>query len=437
MSAYNSESAFDPQILSDQVQQTRIAIVGVGGAGTQVVDRLQLGSYSAVKLIAANTDAQALGNSVAQEKLLLGRKLTRGLGTGGDSDRGREAAEQEMGAIERSLQDMDLVFVVASLGGGTGSGAAPVFADIARKLGAMVIAFVTYPFSFEGQRRIEVADGTIAKLRSQCQAVIPLPNDLLVQGEDDAQNILSAFSQGDQWMESGIRAICGIILKTGLVNHDFASIQRVLGGVGNKTLFGVGIGDGEGAVDQAIAALTQCPLLHAPEGAHRAERLIVSITGGMDLGMSDVHRIANIVNETFQSKDETLLGAIIDEDRKQRIEICVLGVSDMGHSGVLKERKEIRIAGEPEPLELIEMAEPKPARTSPTKKAKAESKGKRVHTSKLAKKQSNENREQEEFSFLSEEEQRGFFDKTDRNLFDGADLDVPTYLRRGIKIYQC
>ncbi|MEM7673381.1 MAG: cell division protein FtsZ [Verrucomicrobiota bacterium] len=437
MSAYNTESGFDPQILGDQVQQTQIAIVGVGGAGTQVVDRLQLGAYSAVKLIAANTDAQALGTSVAQEKLLLGRKLTRGLGTGGDFDRGREAAEQEVGAIERSLHGMDLVFVVASLGGGTGSGAAPVFADIARKLGAMVIAFVTYPFSFEGQRRIEVADAALSKLRSQCQAVIPLPNDLLVQGDDEAQNILSAFEQGDQWMESGVRAICGIVLKTGLVNHDFASLQRVLDGIGNKTLFGVGLGDGEGAVDQALAALKQCPLLHAPEGAHRAERLIVSITGGTDLGMSDVHRIANTVNEMFSSKDETLLGATIDEDQKQRIEICVLGVSDMGHRGVLKERKEIRIAGEPEPLELIEMAEPKSKRNPLDPGAKPDGKGPRVHTSKLAKKQAADSREQEEFSFFSEGEQRGFFDKTDRNLFDGADLDVPTYLRRGIKIYQC
>ena len=434
MSNFSNSSNVDLQAIGDSLSATQIAIIGVGGAGTQVVDRLQLNAYSAVKLIAANTDAQALGNSVAQEKLLLGRKLTRGLGTGGDSERGREAAEQEKVAIERSLKGMDLVFVVASLGGGTGSGATPVIAEIAKGLGAMVIAFATYPFSFEGQRRIEVADNTLGKLRDHCQAVIPLPNDLLVQEEGDEQNIMSAFSHGDQWIEMGVRAICGIVLRTGLVNHDFASLQRVLDGVGNKTLFGVGVGEGENAVDQALAELAKCPLLHAPEGAHRAERLIVSITGGTDLGMGDVHRIANSVNKTFASKDETLLGATIDEDRRNRIEICVLGVSDMGHKTVLKERKEIRIAGEPEPLELIEMADPAVKRTAPAKKGKA--KGKPVHTSKLAQKQAARDQQQEEFTFFSDEEQRGFFDKTDRNLFDGADLDVPTYLRRGLKIYQ-
>jgi len=404
-----------------------IKLVGVGGAGANAVDRLKMEGLQRLHLAVMNTDSQALASSPVQEKVLLGINVTRGLGGGGDPELGREAAEADREKISKVVEGCDLVFLIAGMGGGTGSGAAPTVAEIASEAGALVIAFVTMPFSFEGGRRLKQAEEGLQALRRVCDAVIPLPNDILLQeGADDA-TVLDAFAQADAWIGRGVKSIWTMLFKTGLINLDFTALQQAFQHRGGKTLFGLGEGAGENAAADAIASLKLCPLLHTPEFARKADRLLVNIIGGAGLTLPRVNEVMNEITEQFGRNSHIIMGAVIDEDMRDRIEICVIGTSDMGGRAVSVRRPvpaarhvsvphEAPRAPEKAPeLELAGVPAEQPvftsAKSTPLPKAVA----------------------QDEFGF-GEIESRGYFEKTDRNLFDGQDLDVPTYLRKGIKI---
>ncbi|MEN9661307.1 MAG: hypothetical protein RL324_256 [Verrucomicrobiota bacterium] len=426
-----NELPLEQQLLTDR--SIAIKLVGVGGAGSNAVDRLKMENLERLQLAVINTDNQALSSSPVQDKILIGAGLTRGLGAGGDPEVGREAAEADRAKITAIVKDCDLVFLLAGMGGGTGSGAAPVVAELAAEQGALVIAFVTMPFSFEGGRRLKQAEEGLLALRRCCDAVIPLPNDVLLQESAEQETVLDSFARADDWMARGVKSIWAMLFRTGLINLDFATLRQAFSTRGGKTLFGLGAGSGPDPMAAAIESLKLCPLLATPEFSRKADRLLVNIIGGPDLTLPTVNGIMTSVTEQFGRESHVFMGAVIDEEMAGRIEVCVLGTSDMGGRGAIRRpvtntrrsgvvtRDILSPAAEPfgkdETASAAHVATNAPAPTPRTHKETVESA--RV--------------EQNEFSF-GEIESRGLFDKTDRNLFEGQDLDVPTYLRKGIKI---
>jgi cell division protein FtsZ len=404
-----------------------IKIIGVGGAGNNAVSRLHESKSAGGELVIINTDAQALAASPVPSQCLIGRQLTRGLSAGGDMEIGRQAAEADAETMRELLRGVDLLFIVAGLGGGTGSGVSPVLARLAEEEGALVIAFVTMPFNLEGARRREQADAALVALRSHCAAVIPLPNDMLLQEAEEDATVLDAFRRADDWMRRGIHAITTLLLKTGMINLDFSSLRKTLALRGGKTLFGLGSATGPDYVRQALHNLQQCPLLHTPEISRRADSLLVNIIGGADLSMAKVNEILGWVADAFGSRENTVLGAIIDDSIQQSVELCIIGAT-----GVAVPRSNrapvpaTPVASSPEnPHEASGQGQVPKAPVSPERP---------VHVSKLKKPSRRTAADQDEFDFVRIEEQRGFFDRTDRNWFDGEDLDVPTFLRKGIRI---
>jgi cell division protein FtsZ len=433
-----------PRPSPEDERPVTIKLVGVGGAGSNAVDRLELAGLERVQTAVVNTDSQALSGSVVAEKLLIGRGVTRGLGAGSDPELGRLAAEADREAITAMVRNCDLVVLVAGMGGGTGSGAAPVVAEAASKAGALVIAFVTLPFTFEGGRRMKQAEDGLVALRAVADAVIPLTNDMLLQQSEDQASVLAAFARGDAWIDRAVRSLWSILYRSGLINLDFASLREVFSYRGGKTLFGLGSGEGAASVAAAIEDLRNCPLLHTPEFSRKADRLLVNITGGPDLALADVQQIMSVVTEEFGRGPHVAMGAVIDETWAARVEICVIGTTDLNGRGtrrlperVARNREAARKAAAKAVAGLTEKTvpeEPSPeteaaadASTGPNgpvvrRAAAAPAPGARATPA-----------HQEEFSF-GEAESRGAFDETDRTIFEGEDLDIPTFRRRGIKI---
>ena len=418
-----NELPLEHSLLTDR--NIAIKLVGVGGAGSNAVDRLKMENLERLQLAVINTDYQALASSPVQDKVLIGMSVTRGLGAGGDPDLGREAAEADREKIATVVKDCDLVFLIAGMGGGTGSGAMPIVAEIAAESGALVIAFVTLPFSFEGGRRLKQAEEGLLALRKVCDAVIPLPNDILLQEGADDTSVLDSFARADEWIGRGVKSIWSMLFKTGLINLDFATLRQMFQQRGGKTLFGLGEGAGDNAVADAIASLKLCPLLHTPEFSRKADRLLVNIIGGTDLTLPKVNELMTSITDQFGRESHIIMGAVIDEGMQNRVEVCVLGTSDMGGRSVQPRRTVPTRAKSP--VARGDEAAPAAAPVAAIAAVQSElitAPATRTTAAPTA---------QDEFGF-GEVESRGHFEKTDRNLFDGQDLDVPTYLRKGIKI---
>lgn len=420
-----NELPLEHSLLADR--NVAIKLIGIGGAGSNAVDRLKMENLDRLQLAVVNTDYQALASSPVQDKVLLGMGVTRGLGAGGDPELGREAAEADREKLVHLVKGCDLVFLLAGMGGGTGGGAAPIVAEIAAEEGALVIAFVTLPFSFEGGRRLKQAEEALRALRQSCDAVIPLPNDVLLQEGADNESVLDSFARADEWVGRGVKSIWSILFKTGLINLDFATLRQAFQHRGGKTLFGLGSGAGENAVSDAIASLKLCPLLHTPEYSRKADRLLVNILGGPDLTLPKVNEIMGAIAEQFGRDSHIIMGAVIDEDLAGKVEICVVGTSDMGGRPLPRrsahQRPPASASGAGGPVQGSVSAS---AARDPASIPAAAAAGPAAATAAGK-------AEQPEFGF-GEVESRGNFEKTDRYLFDGQDLDVPTYLRRGIKI---
>lgn len=407
----------------------KIKIIGIGGAGTNAVDGLRLddpGDTGCVQLAAINTDAKALANSLIGEKLVIGRTVTRGLGAGGEVKIGREAAESDREAIARLLGDADLIVLVVGLGGGTGSGAVGVVAEVAARTRAIVLAFATLPFSFEGARRKAIAETSLGELRQLVHGLVPLPNDVLLQESEEDTSVLNAFAVADRWIGRGINSICSMLLKTGLINQDISSLRSVFCDRGGKTVFGTGIANGGDYVKDALEDLFICPLLHMGDRPKQLDRILVNLIGGPDLGIVKVNTIVSEIAKRFNTREDIVFGAVIDDSRRESLEICLLGKSGM----------EMLVAPT---IELAASAGTKPVRPVPGELGlEAETVAvptpvMPVHESKLKKKKEPD-LGQEEFLFVEPEAQRGYFEKSDRNLYNGEDLDVPTFIRRGIRI---
>jgi len=428
-----------PPAADDFFTDRRIAIkvIGLGGAGANAVDRLKMENLDRLQMAVINTDAQALAASPVQDKVLIGASVTRGLGAGADPDLGRQAAEADRDKITAVVKDCDLVFLLAGMGGGTGSGAAPTVAEIAAEQGALVIAFVTLPFSFEGGRRAKQADEGLIALRKICDAVIPLSNDLLLQEGTDGETVLDSFARADEWIGRGVKSIWSMMFRTGLINLDFATLRQSFHTRGGKTLFGLGTGDGENPVAGALESLKLCPLLATPEFARKADRLLVNIVGGTDLTLPRVNEIMTAVAEQFGKEAHVVMGAVIDETSLGRVELMVLGASDSGSRVFTPRRNTARnrpqTSPEPAPAEGLPLAGPG-ASSAATRAPAAAAPAKKPPSRERSIAPLDAAADQVELT-LGEHETRGSFEKSDRNLFEGQDLDVPTYLRQGLKLH--
>jgi cell division protein FtsZ len=308
-----------------------IKVVGIGGGGVNAVNRMIEEGLKGVEFIAINTDAQALLMSDADVKLDVGRELTRGLGAGANPDVGCKAAEDHREEIEEVLKGADMVFVTAGEGGGTGTGGAPVVANVARSLGALTIGVVTRPFGFEGKRRVVQAEVGIEKLRTEVDTLIVIPNDRLLSISDRHVSVLDAFKAADQVLLSGVQGITDLITTPGLINLDFADVKSVMSGAGSA-LMGTGSSRGD---DRAVAAAEMAissPLLEASiDGAHG---VLLSIQGGSDLGLFEINEAAQLVSNSAAVDANIIFGAVIDDALGDEVRVTVIAAGlDSSRSG--------------------------------------------------------------------------------------------------------
>jgi cell division protein FtsZ len=298
-----------------------IKVVGIGGGGVNAVNRMIEVGLKGVEFIAVNTDAQALLMSDADVKLDIGRELTRGLGAGANPEVGRKAAEDHREEIEEVLKGADMVFVTAGEGGGTGTGGAPVVASIARKLGALTIGVVTRPFTFEGRRRAAQAEDGIQALRNECDTLIVIPNDRLLQLGDVGVSLMDAFRSADEVLLSGVQGITNLITTPGLINLDFADVKSVMSGAGSA-LMGIGSARGEGRAVQAAGKAINSPLLEASMDG--AQGVLLSIAGGSDLGLFEINEAASLVQEAAHPEANIIFGTVIDDSLGDEVRVTVI-----------------------------------------------------------------------------------------------------------------
>ncbi len=298
-----------------------IKVVGIGGGGVNAVNRMIEVGLKGVEFIAINTDAQALLMSDADVKLDVGRELTRGLGAGANPEVGRKAAEDHSEEIEEVLKGADMVFVTAGEGGGTGTGGAPVVARIARSLGALTIGVVTRPFGFEGRRRANSAETGIDELRDEVDTLIVIPNDRLLSISDRGISMLDAFRSADQVLLQGVSGITDLITTPGLINLDFADVKSVMSGAGSA-LMGIGSSRGDNRAVEAAEMAISSPLLEASiDGAHG---VLLSISGGSDLGLFEINEAAQLVAEAAHTEANIIFGAVIDDALGDEVRVTVI-----------------------------------------------------------------------------------------------------------------
>ena len=342
-----------------------IKVVGIGGGGVNAVNRMIEVGLKGVEFIAVNTDAQALLMSDADVKLDIGRDLTRGLGAGADPGTGRQAAEDHRAEIEEVLKGADMVFVTAGEGGGTGTGGAPVVANIAKQLGALTIGVVTRPFGFEGRRRSNQAEEGISALRDEVDTLIVIPNDRLLQISDKQVSVLDAFKSADQVLLSGVQGITDLITTPGLINLDFADVKAIMTGAGSA-IMGIGRARGDDRAAAAAEAAISSPLLEASiEGAHG---VLLSISGGSDLGLFEINEAADLIARAVHPESNIIFGAVIDDALGDEVRVTVIAAGFDGgapkrREQVVPARREER-ASVPAPV-AVERERPEPVRERP------------------------------------------------------------------------
>jgi cell division protein FtsZ len=298
-----------------------IKVVGVGGAGSNAVNRMIAAGLRGVEFIAINTDVQALALSQAERKIHIGAKLTRGLGAGGNPEVGRQAAEETKEELYEALEGADMVFVTAGMGGGTGTGGAPVVARIAREQGALTIGVVTKPFSFEGRRRAAAAEEGIRNLKEQVNTLITIPNDRLLQLVDRSVSMVEAFRVADDVLRQGVQGIADLITVPGLINLDFADVRTVMAEAGSA-LIGIGVASGEDRAVRAARTAISSPLLETSMDGARG--VLLNVTGGLDLGLVEVNEAAQIIAEAADPDANIIFGAVIDEGLRDEVRITVI-----------------------------------------------------------------------------------------------------------------
>lgn len=304
-----------------------IRVVGVGGAGCNAVDRMIEAGLRGVEFLAINTDRQALEDSDADVRIPIGLEITRGLGTGGDVALGEQALRESEEQVRRALRGSDLVFIAAGEGGGTGSGAAPAVAKIARELGALTVAVVTRPFAFEGRRRMRAAEDGLSRLQQAADTVIVIPNDRLMAVLDRGTSMVDAFKVADDLLRQGVQGICDMITLPGLINLDFADVRTIIRGAGSA-LLGIGYAGGGNRASEAAQAAIASPLLETPIDG--AKGILLGITGGPDLSLLEVSEAARVVADAADPDANIIFGATIDPDLEGQVWVTVVAANFSG-----------------------------------------------------------------------------------------------------------
>jgi len=322
-----------------------IKVIGVGGGGVNAVNRMIDAGLKGVEFIAVNTDAQALLMSDADTKLDIGRQLTRGLGAGADPEVGKAAADEHREEIEEAIKGADMVFVTAGEGGGTGTGAAPVVAEVARSIGALTIGVVTKPFSFEGKRRALQAEDGIGRLADSVDTLIVIPNDRLLTASNEKTSMVSAFKMADEVLLQGVQGISDLITTPGLINTDFADVKAILKDAGTA-MMGIGYASGEGRAEAAARAAITSPLLESSiEGARG---ILLLISGGSDLGLFEFSQAAEIIQGVAHPDANIILGSVVDDALGDEMRVTVVAAGfDRFDAGTVR-RPAARAGREPE-----------------------------------------------------------------------------------------
>lgn len=318
-----------------------IKVVGVGGSGGSAVNRMVSSKIRGVDFIAVNTDAQALHNSIAPNKIHIGKSTTRGLGAGMDPDLGLKSAEENEQDIMSALEGADMVFITCGLGGGTGTGAAPLIADIAREVGALTVAVVTKPFTFEGVQRKDVAHRGLERLIDKVDTIITIPNDRLLQIIDKKTSLLESFSIVDEVLKQGVQGISEVITVPGLVNVDFADVKAIMNQSGSA-LMGIGRASGENRAQEAAKAAIDSPLLEL--SINGATGVLFTITGSSDLSMFEVNEAAEVITASCDPEAKIIFGAIIDEDLGDEVKVTVIATGFKGNEEIKSEPSAARPA---------------------------------------------------------------------------------------------
>jgi cell division protein FtsZ len=317
-------------------QSARIEVIGVGGGGSNAVNRMIASDLQGVGYRVLNTDAQALIQSSAKQRVQLGQKLTRGLGAGGNPAIGQKAAEESRADLAQTLQGADLVFIAAGMGGGTGTGAAPVVAEVAKECGALTVGIVTKPFGFEGRRRMRQAEEGIARLSEHVDTLIVIPNDRLRDAIAGAP-LQEAFRAADDVLRMGVKGISDIITRPGLVNVDFADVRSVMTDAGTA-LLGLGVGSGRSRATEAAQAAISSPLLEAAR-IDGAKGCVINISGGKDMTLEDMTTASEVIYDVVDPEANIIVGAVVDERLEGEIHVTVIATGFEGGGPYRPERR--------------------------------------------------------------------------------------------------
>lgn len=303
------------------IDGARIKVIGVGGGGNNAVDRMIEAGVTKAEFICVNTDAQQLSNVKAPTVLQIGAKLTNGLGAGAKPEIGRQAAEETKDEIKNLVKDTEMVFVTAGMGGGTGTGAAPIIAEAAKSLGVLTVAVVTKPFFFEGPQRMRNAEEGIKNLAEKVDAIVTIPNDLLLKIADKKVTIKDSFRLADDVLRQGVQGIIEVITQKGIMNCDFADVRTIMKDSGVAHM-GIGIGKGENAAQDAVRAAIESPLLETSiEGA---ENVLLNITGGSEFSLVDMGEVSNIVRDMVSEEANIIVGTAMDDNLKDEIKVTLI-----------------------------------------------------------------------------------------------------------------
>jgi cell division protein FtsZ len=328
----------------------RIKVIGVGGGGTNAVNRMIEAGLTGVDFWAMNTDIQVLTTSVAENRLQLGENLTKGLGAGGNPEIGRASADESKSDIKKALEGADMVFVTAGMGGGTGTGAAPVIAEIAKDMGVLTVAVVTKPFRFEGPRRSRLAEEGIDNLRDHVDTVIVIPNDRLLNVVEKKATLMEAFKEADDVLRQGVQGISDIITIPGLINVDFADVKAVMSDAGSA-LMGIGFAEGDHRAVEAAQAAISSPLLETDIAGARA--VLVNVTAGPDLTLAEVYEAADLIRQGTDADDANIIfGNVIDPRLQGAIRITVLATGFENRPNVVGRPPMAAPKNEPEPARV-------------------------------------------------------------------------------------
>ena len=325
-------------------QNAKIEVIGVGGGGSNAVNRMINSDLDGVSFRVLNTDAQALLQSAAESRVQLGQNLTRGLGAGGNPSIGQKAAEESKEELQQALEGSDLVFIAAGMGGGTGTGAAPVVAEVAKQSGALTVGIVTKPFSFEGKRRMRQAEEGIARLAENVDTLIVIPNDRLKDVIAGAP-LQEAFRNADDVLRMGVKGISDIITCPGLVNVDFADIRSVMTEAGTA-LLGIGIGSGRSRALEAAQAAMNSPLLEAAR-IDGAKGCVINITGGKDMTLEDMTSASEIIYDVVDQEANIIVGAVVDEAMEGEIQVTVIATGFDTNQPLKQQRIKNRLSNQP------------------------------------------------------------------------------------------